>query len=238
MQAFLAILRYDVGQLARSWLVRSWIALLAIPALFLVVVAANEEELASETLAAYTAAVYAPFSAIAVGILAVGAVSGEAGIIVDSILSKSVTRTEYIAAKIAARLGVTLAIYVLIMVPFTYLIMRYAVSDASISGVVVGLLMVASLLTFLATLGITLSTMVTNVLFAVLLLVVGVLISGIILQFVGLNWMSTTAVINELPRTFRGETPAWDQARVLMVFSGLSATAVAASIWHFRQKDL
>ena len=78
MQAFLAILRYDIDQLARSWLVRSWVALLAIPAFFLVIVAANEEELASETLAAYTAAVYAPFSAIAVGVLAVGAVSGEA----------------------------------------------------------------------------------------------------------------------------------------------------------------
>jgi ABC-2 type transport system permease protein len=238
MQAFLAILRYDLDQLARSWLVRSWVALLAIPALFLVVVAANEEELASETLAAYTAAVYAPFSAIAVGVLAVGAVSSETNIIVDSILSKSVTRTEYIAAKIAARLGVTLAIYLIIMVPFTYLIMRYAVADASLFGVVTGLLMVAALLTFLATLGIALSTMIQNVLFAVLLLVAGVLMSGVVLQFMGLSWMSTTAVINDLPRTFRGETPAWDEVRVLIVFGSLSIAAVLASIWHFRQKDL
>jgi len=238
MQAFLSILRYDIDQLARSWLVRSWVALLAIPALFLVVVAANEEELASETLAAYTAAVYAPFSAIAVGVLAVGAVSGEAGIIIDSILSKSVTRTEYIAAKIAARLGVTLAIYVIVMVPFSYLIMRYAVADATVQGVSTGLLMVASLLIFLATLGITLSTIIQNVLFAVLLLVVGVLMSGVILQFMGLEWMSTTAVINNLPSTFRGETPAWDQVRVLLVFASLSGLAVLASIWHFRHKDL
>ena len=238
MQAFLAILRYDIDQLARSWLVRSWVALLAIPAFFLVIVAANEEELASETLAAYTAAVYAPFSAIAVGVLAVGAVSGEAGIIVDSILSKSVTRTEYIAAKIAARLGVTLAIYLLVMVPFSYMIMRYAVADATVAGVVMGLVMVGSLMVFLATLGITLSTMVQNVLFAVLLLVVGVLVSGVILQFMGLEWMSTTAVINNLPRTFRGETPAWDQVRVLIVFLSLSGLCVLASIWHFRYKDL
>lgn len=238
MQAFLAILRYDLDQLTRSWLVRIWVILLAVPALFLVVVAANEGELASETLAAYTAAVYAPFSAIAVAVLAVGAVSGEAGVSADSILSKSVTRTEYIAAKIVARLGVTLGVYVAIMIPFSYLVMRYAVSDASVSGVVVGLLMVASLLTFLVSVGITLSTFVRNVLVAVLVLIVGILMSGVILQFVGLTWMSTTAVINELPETFRGETPVWDEVRVLFIFIGLSALAMLGSIWNFRYKDL
>ncbi|MEE8422549.1 MAG: hypothetical protein V3S31_07210 [Dehalococcoidia bacterium] len=238
MQAFLAILRYDLGQLTHSWLVRIWVILLAVPALFLVVVAANEGELASETLAAYTAAVYAPFSAIAVAVLAVGAVSGEAGVSADSILSKSVTRTEYIAAKIVARLGVTLGIYVAIMIPFSYLVMRYAISDASVSGVVVGLLMVASLLTFLVSVGITLSTFVRNVLVAVLVLIVGILMSGVILQFVGLTWMSTTAVINELPETFRGETPVWDEVRVLFIFIGLSALAMLGSIWNFRYKDL
>jgi hypothetical protein len=124
------------------------------------------------------------------------------------------------------------------MVPFSYMIMRYAVADATKVGVVTGLVMVGSLMVFLATLGITLSTMVQNVLFAVLLLVVGVLLSGVLLQFMGLEWMSTTAVINNLPRTFRGETPAWDQVRVLIVFLSLSGLSVLASIWHFRYKDL
>jgi len=238
MQAFLAILRYDLGQLARSWLVRIWIVLLAAPALFLVVVAANEGELASETLAAYTAAIYAPFSAIAVAVLAVGAVSGESGVSADSILSRSVTRTEYIAAKVVARLGVTLGVYAVIMIPFAYLVMRYAISDASVGGVVVGLLMVASELAFLAAVGITLSTFMRNVLFAVLVLVVGILVSGVALQFVGLTWMSTTAVINDLPETFRGETPVRDEVRVLIVFASLSGLAIISSIWHFRYKDL
>ncbi len=238
MQAFLAILRYDVSQLTRSWLVRIWVGLLAAPALFLVIVSANEGELASETLAAYTAAIYVPFSAVAVAVLAVGAVSGEAGITADSILSKSVTRTEYITAKIASRLGVTLGVYVLVMVPFAYLVMRYAVSDASVGGVIVGLLMVAALLSFLAAVGITLSTLMRNVLFAVLVLIAGILMSGAVLQFVGLTWMSATAVINELPTTFRGETPVWDEVRVLFVFMSLSVVSIVGGIWHFRHKDL
>ena len=238
MQAFLAILRYDTGQLARSWLVRIWIGLLAAPALFLVVVAANEEELASEMLAAYLAAVYAPLSGIAVAVLAVGAIAGEAPVIADSILSKSVTRTEYISAKIVARLGVTLGIFLVVMGPFAYLVIRYAVPDTSTGGVVVGLFMVASLLSLLAAIGIALSVVQRNVLVAVLILLVGVVSSGVVLQFVGLTWMSSTAVINELPRTFRGETPVWDEVRVLFVFIGLTAVAMFGSFWLFGRKDL
>ena len=73
MQAFLAILRYDLGLLFRSWITRIWIPLLVAPALFLVVVAANENELASETLAAYVTAVLIPISGLAIAVLGTGA---------------------------------------------------------------------------------------------------------------------------------------------------------------------
>ena len=53
MQAFLAILRYDFGQLTRSWISRIWVPLLTLPAFALVFVANNESELASETMAFY-----------------------------------------------------------------------------------------------------------------------------------------------------------------------------------------
>ena len=68
--------------------------LLVVPAFALVIIAREESELASETLAFYVWAVMAPISALAVAILASGAISGEATIISDSILSRSVTRTE------------------------------------------------------------------------------------------------------------------------------------------------
>src|SRR5436189_242642 len=118
MQAFLVLLRYDLGQMARSWIVRVWVALLFIPALFVVGVAA----------------------------------------------------------------------------------MR--------------LLMVGSLLAFLAALGILLSTAFRNVQLSVLCVLISVLLSGLALQFLGLKWMSATAVINELPDTFRGHTSLWTGIRV------------------------
>ena len=79
MQAFLVLLRYDLSQMTRSWIVRIWVALLFIPAVFVLGVAANENELASESLAAYIAAVMAPLSWLAVSIYAASAVSGAFG---------------------------------------------------------------------------------------------------------------------------------------------------------------
>ena len=238
MQAFLAILRYDLGLLVRSWITRIWLPLLIAPALFLIAVAANESELASETLAAYIAAVLVPISGIAIAVLASGAVSGEAGVLADGILSRSVTRSEYITAKIAARLGFATTIYILVMVPFSYLIMRYAAPDTSLGGVVVGLVIVGLLLTFLGALGLAFSTLLPNVLLAVLALLLVVVLSGVVLQFLGLTWMSTTAVVNNLPETFRGDTPIWDLVRIFLVFSSLTAAAITTSFWVFRERDL
>jgi hypothetical protein len=238
MQAFLAILRYDLSQLLRSWVSRVWVPLLVAPALFLVVVAASENELASETLAAYIAAVLMPLSAIAVAVLTAGAISGEAQVIADGILSRSVTRTEFVSAKIVARLGFVLAVYMLVMLPFAYLIVRYGVHDISYAGLIVGLFTVALLLTFLGALGLTLSTVMTNVMVSVLLLLLVVISSGLLLQFLGLRWMSATAVLAELAPTLRGQTSGWDTFRVIFVFSGLTAVAILTAFSIFRQRDL
>lgn len=238
MQAFLAILRYDFGQLTRSWISRIWVPLLIAPAFALVFVANNESELASETMAFYIWAVMAPISALAVAILSSGAISGESTIISDSILSRSVTRTEYVAAKIISRVGFTLAVYIAVVIPFAYLVIRYAAADTSTGGVVIGLLMIAVMLVFLATFGIAMSVAMTSVLPAVLVVLLTVVLSGAVLQFLGLTWMSTTAVIDQLPETFRGNTGAWEQMRVLFVFTGLSFVALTSAMWLFRRKDL
>jgi len=238
MQAFLAILRYDLGQLTRSWISRIWVVLIVAPAIFAVVLASSEGELASETMAFYVTTTFAPISALAVAILASGAISGESSIISDSILSRSVTRTEYVAAKIISRLGFTLLVYAAVVIPFTYLMFRYADDDASLGGVALGWIVVASVLTFLAALGISMSVAMSGVLPAVMVVLLSVLISGVVLQFLGLSWMSTTAVIEGLPETFRGETDVWEQTRVLVVFSSLSLIALLGSIFIFRRKDL
>lgn len=239
MRAYLALLRRDAEQLSRSWLVRAWIVLLAAPAGFLVVVAAREGELASETLAAYLAAVLAPLSWIAVSILSASAINGEAGSVADAVLSRSVTRGEYVWSKITARLGVCLGVYFAVAAPFVYLVRRFAAADDTTTlGVVGGVTMVAALLAFLASYGIGLSAILRSPQIAIMGALITAVASGVLLQFLGLRWMSTTAVLDGLPETFRGETGVADQLRVLIVFVALSAAALAASVWHFRRRDL
>ena len=238
MQAFLAILRYDLLQLTQSWVSRIWVPLLIVPAFFLLIVASTEGELASETLAAYLVAVLMPLSALAVAVLTAGAIAGEAQIIADGILSRSVTRAEFVSAKIVSRLGFTLAVYLVVMIPFSYLIVRYAEADISYAGLLVALFTTALLLTFLGALGLTLSTVMTNVMVSVLVLLVVVISSGLLLEFLGLSWMSVTAVLAELAPTLRGETAAWDTFRVVFVFTGLTAVAILTTYSVFRQRDL
>ena len=238
MQAFLVLLRYDLGQMARSWIVRAWVVLLVGPALFLVGVAANNSELASETMALYQYAVFAPLSWLAVSIFAASAINGEAGVMADSILSKSVGRTSYLSAKVVSRISATLFVYCLVTAPLAYLLTRYGVADTTVDGLLMGGLMVGAMVTFLAALGILLSTMFRNVQLAILAVMVAVLFSGAALQFLGLTWMSTTAILNELPTTFRGETGWTTTIRVLIVFGALTVASVMTALWLFRQKDL
>ncbi len=238
MQAFLAILRYDLNLLTRSWIVRLWFPLLLGPAVFLIVVASTQNEVASETMGAYVAGVLLPISGLAIAVLTGSAISGELSVVSDGILSRSVTRSEYLWAKIAARIGFTVAMYLAIMIPFAYLMTRYAISDSTAGGITAGIVAVGVLLIFFGALGIMLSSTIQNTLFAVLILLVMVLSSGLLFQFLGLNWLSTTAVVQDLPVTFRGDTPLWDHLRVVLVFSALTIAALIAAIWAFRNRDL
>lgn len=239
MGAYFALVRRDLSLLTGSWLLRGWVVLLVAPAAFLVVVAAREDELASETLAAYIAAVLAPLSWVVISVLAGTAVSGEAPVVADAILSRAVTRSEYIWAKITSRLAVFFAVYLGVLVPFAYLIDRYATgNDMSFAGLVSGVVMVGVLLAFLTSFGIALSTLFRSSQYAVVAALLAVLLSGAVLQFLGLRWMSTTAVIGALPATFRGETPAADLVRIVVVFGALSAAAIALGVWVFERRDL
>lgn len=238
MQAFLVLLRYDLGQMGRSWIARAWIALLVLPALFLVGVAASENELASQTMWAYMAAVLAPLSWLAVSIYSASAVNGESNVLADAILSKSVTRSEYLSAKLVSRVGFTVAIYFLVTVPLASLLARYAAPDTTVLGVIFALVQVGVMLGFLATAGILLSTLFKNSQLSILGVMALVLTSGAALQFLGLDSMSVTAIITDLPITLRGEASAWSSLRVVIFFGLLAATAGSTALWTFRRKDL
>ena len=238
MQAWLHLVRIDLGELGRSWPARAWALLLVAGAAFLAVVASRERELASETIGFYMQTVLAPLTWLAVSFLSASAVSGETDVIADSILSRSVSRGEYIRAKIAARIGSVLAVCLAVSIPFAYCVIRYAAGDVSGWGIAWGLAMVCTLAASLAAIGIALSVAVRRTAAAFAFVLAAAVLPGLGLQFLGLNWLSAIVVLDELPRTFRGETTAWFLARTLCCFALLAAAATAISVRVFRRKDL
>ena len=84
----------------------------------------------------------------------------------------------------------------------------------------------------------TLSTVMTNVLVSVLILLLVVLTSGLLFQFLGVRWLSSTAILAELAPTIRGETSGWDTFRVIFVFTGLTTASILATFSVFKQRDL
>ena len=239
MQAYLAILRYDVIQLAHSWLLRTWIALLVLAAAFFVAVAASQEEKASETLAVYVLAVVAPVSALAVAIIGGTSVSGEAAIASDSILARSVTRTEYVAAKVTSRLLIAVAVLVAVMAPISHLILRYSSeSDASTAGVIAGSLMLTAVLLAVLAPAIALSTFLRSSFFAALIALAASAFLAGTFYFIGLSWLSSWGVFSELAATFRGETALWREIAVIVAYGLICVFGVAAAFVVFRRRDL
>ena len=238
MAAYLAILRYDASYLSNARLLRIWLALLATPALFLVIVAGTQHELASETLAAYLGWVLLPLSVVAVAILAGAAIDAEARVAADSVLSRAVNRDTYLAAKTTARLGAVLIVYALVAIPAAGLIARYGVADTSLTGVIAGLAAVAALLWLLATAGLALSVLVSRVPLAVLGVVAAA--AGLVLtsEVLRLTWLSPLDLVAVLAEVLRGESSIWRALTTAIVYTAMGLALLSITFWRYRSRDL
>ena len=234
---FLALLTPDLAGMARSWLVRLWLALLVLSAAIPVLAAVPGEELASEILRGWLQLAIVP-SAIVVIILSAAAVSSESGVVADSILSKAVTRYEYILAKLASRVVVVSAIYLAVTVPTAYLVARYAERDVTVTGVVLTILSLGAILIFLTTLGITFSSFLGNPFISMAILFVLVSVQSAIFQFLGIGYLSPSNVLKDIPSALTGELPAWDLVQVVLAFGLVSIGLAGVTMWAFGEKDV
>jgi hypothetical protein len=238
VHAYIAILRYDAGYLGRARLTRVWLALVAAPALFLVLVAGTQDELASETLAAYLGWVLLPLSIAVTAVLAGAAINGEAQVAADTMLSRAVTREAYLAAKMTARLGSIVLVYLLVTIPAAVLMVRYGVADTTVGGVILGLVAAGALLTLVATVSLTLSVFVDRVPLAVLGVVAA--LAGFVLasEVVGLRWLSPLELGRMLAAIFRGDVSAWRASQPALSYLLISGALVAGMFWRYRSRDL
>ena len=174
MMPFLAILRHDLRSLWDSRLVRLWMA--AAVLVSLVLTAGNWGQFRTGAL---IASLFVPFLVfpwfLVVMVLGINPVSGSrAEALADGVLSRPVTRYEYLVATWLARVLMVLGVFLLSTVPLTVLIAlarRPAATDAvTVYGVVAALGVVGLVLTLQVSLGFMFGTLLRRPLTAIVVL--------------------------------------------------------------------
>lgn len=188
---YLAILRHDLRTLASSRLVCLWLGATAL--LTLALTGSNWANFQDGTLIASLLFPYLVFPwFFVVVVLGVTPVSGaQSETLADGILSRPVSRLEYLLATWSARVLVVLGVYLVVTIPAILLVMlakRPVPEDTvTIYGIVTSLAVVGLVLTFLVSLGFLAGTVLQKPLLAVVVLIflwypIGLILSAFSLE--------------------------------------------------------
>lgn len=208
----LAILQHDLGSLTSNWLVRLWLLLSGL--LVFVVVSSNWARVEEGPLIAMTLIPYLfmPWFLVVI-MLGVGPVAGaRAESLSDGILSRPVTRYEYLLASWAARVITVLGVFLVVVVPAILLIMladRPEPTDpVTTYGLFAALFVVCLVLTLQVSLAFLLGTLLRRQMVAVALLAMGWLVSAAVLGTFQLEELSPISLSQAMPQLL---TQPWSE---------------------------
>lgn len=225
-----AVLRADLTSLSKSLLVRIWLLVLLVSFIMMPVamLASNRANPmpASTALAAYLSMFLTIWSTVII-VLSAGSVSSEADIVADGILSRACTRTQYIFAKIFARVFLIGGVYLIGSLTAAYAVWRYGLNDVTWTTMLTGIGIVGMALLMLISIGVTFSVIFNNTIISIIGLLVLWYVAGTIFAFAGADYMSPTGLTRNLPQILRDSTPP----RVL----SCSATQTSLSVKFSKQ---
>ncbi len=211
-----AILKHELGSLLASWLVRFWF--IATVVLTLLILAANWG--ASQTAPMLQALLFPylvfPWFLVAM-VLGLSPVTGaRLDSLSDGILSRPVTRYEYLLAAWAARVVAVLGVYLAVMAPVGLLAVfaRRAVPDDHVTlyGLIATLTVVGLIQVFLVTLGFLMGTLLRRPMLAAVVLVLVWLPVNLILSTFSLEQFSPLTMYQAVPSLLRTPWTTVEQA--------------------------
>lgn len=156
----------------------------------------------------------------------------------DSILSKAVTRYDYILAKMTARLMMVIGLYLVITLPAAYLVSRYGQGSLDAGGTAWGIALIGMTLVLLTTLSVAFSTFFNRTLVALIVVWFLWYSAGGIAALFQVNDLSPLHIVDSLPNLLVGNYVAADQWRSLLGFAAVSAGVITLAVVHFAHKDL
>jgi hypothetical protein len=203
----LAILTHELSGLVSSWLVRLWLIAAAVATFF--VVAGNWTKTESAPLIAIVLATYLVFPWFLVVIaLGISPVTGSRlDALADGILSRPVTRWQYLVASWLARVVVVVGVFLAVTLPAILLVVfakRPTPADGvTCYGVIASLFVVSLVLTFLVTLAFCAGTLLRSALLAAVVLVFVWCPVNMVLHTFSLEEFSPLSLTQALPQLLR-----------------------------------
>jgi hypothetical protein len=203
----LAILRYELGSLWSGWLVRLW--LIAAGLFALLWLGANWAQLPSAIL---ISSLMLPFLVfpwfLIVVLLGISPVTGSRlDALADGILSRPITRYEYLLASWAARVVTVLAVFFLVIAPCVVLAVFAkrppAPDNVTLYGVLCAAALVSLVLTFLVSLGFLAGTLLRRPLVAAVVLIFVWCPINVTLHTFSLEEFSPISLTQALPALLR-----------------------------------
>jgi ABC-type transport system involved in multi-copper enzyme maturation permease subunit len=201
-----ALFKTELLTLSRSWVLRGWVIALGLTEFFVLTgtMLGNRVRAvpASAVLSAHLNGFLLVWSLVII-VLGAGSVSLESDMIADGILSRACTRTQYIAAKLMARALVVLGVFLLSSAVAGVCAWRYTANDMTIGTMGTGILIVGLAVLLLLSLGIALSVIANNTVFAIVGALLLWYVASPIFSFMGADYLSPTSLVQSLPRILK-----------------------------------
>ncbi|HOS92329.1 MAG TPA: hypothetical protein PLD23_10205 [Armatimonadota bacterium] len=238
MGAYVALLHRDLVTIARSWVARGWLVLSALAAA-VAVLGQSTQGLPASQVAAQIQLTFLFLWSIFVIVIGASAVAPESGVLADSVLSRPVTRSQYILAKLTARSFAVLVVFVSVAGGSAYATWRYSkLPDVSFADVSLGVVHVLTALLFLVAVSVAMSSVMRTTFVAIVALVLAWYSVGALFEFLNVSFLSPFELRTSLPECLRGELDADLLWKIPLGF-GIPTVAVwLATLAYFNYKDL
>ncbi|MCS7044927.1 MAG: ABC transporter permease [Gemmataceae bacterium] len=239
-----AVFGADARQTVQSWIYRLWVLLsLAAAAGFLLYrFGAKQQagfvqpapEMISDLL---TWVVWGSVTLIIV--LTAGTISGERGIVADSVLSRGISRYQYFLGKWHARLAVILGTYlVLVVLALAGAFVLLHSDMLTLDGCAVAIAVVGALLVLVVTCGVSVSALSTNTVVSITLVWLLLYGAGFLMSLLPANYPAPDRALHNLPHVLRGVYDLQMVGRLISGALSLSLLIAIVGMIGFARRDV
>jgi ABC-2 type transport system permease protein len=171
--------------------------------------------------------------------LTAGTICAERGTMADSVLSRGISRYQYFLGKWHARLALVLSTYFLqgflAMIGAYYMLHSEAMT---IHGSLVAMLVVAALLVFVVTFGVSVSALSSNTLVSIAVVWITLYGGGFLLSQLPGAFPSPERAMHNLPNVLKGLYDWNVLSRLILTSLGMSAGAALIGTYYFSRRDV